>query len=387
MNRGVILALVAVAVTGGAVVRGMQPKTPSAAAPVAASAATGDTNYPTEAFEAQTPPPAPDYAQESSWAALPDKVDFADRVPADNALPDAQARADVDVFYIQPTTLRPGERWSQDVSDAATNTWTDVSVTARQAAIFNACCRIYSPRYRQAALGGPGSEDERVEALDLAYEDVRRAFAYYMAHYNKGRPFILVGHSQGTYHLMLLLEQAIDQTERRGRLVAAYAIGIHIPVGTFGRALKNITICATPDQTGCVVSWNTFGPGGDAGPRNALAAQTYVQKFRTEKGKETLCVNPLTFDLAQPDAPKGANLGALPGLSVDAPLPAVKPGVTGATCREGGLYVDIPTDPAFVLRISPGEVLHRHDMDLFYQNIRANAVIRTQAWAKAHPSK
>ena len=387
MNRGVILALVAVVSTGGAVGQGMQTRAPSAAAPVAASPPTGDTRYPREAFEAQTPPPAPDYAQPSSWAALPDKVDFADRVPADNAFPDAKASADVDVFYIQPTTLGPGDRWSQDVSDAATNTWTDVSVTARQAAIFNACCRIYSPRYRQAALGGPDSEDERVKALDFAYEDVRRAFAHFIEHHNKGRPFILVGHSQGTYHLMLLLEHVIDQTELKDRLVAAYAIGIHIPVGTFGHALRNITICATPGQTGCVVSWNTFGRGGDAGPRNALAAKAYVQKFGTEEGKETLCVNPLTFDLAQPDAPKAANLGALPGLAVDEPLPAVKPGVTGATCKEGGLYADIPTDPVFVLRISPGEVLHRHDMDLFYQNIRVNAVMRTQAWAKAHPSR
>ena len=34
----------------------------------------------------------------------------------------------------------------------------------------------------------------------------------------------------------------------------------------------------------------------------------------------------------------------------------------------------------------PGGVLHMHDMDLFYQNIRANAVLRTQAWMKAHPA-
>ena len=96
-----------------------------------------------------------------------------------------------------------------------------------------------------------------------------------------------------------------------------------------------------------------------------------------------MCINPLTFDIAHPDAPKTSNLGSLPGIASDEPLPAVKPGIVGATCRDGALYADIPTDPDFVLNVLPGEVLHMHDMDLFFQNIRANAVLRTEAWAKA----
>ena len=54
---------------------------------------------------------------------------------------------------------------------------------------------------------------------------MKRAFAYYIEHENKGRPFILVGHSQGTFHLLPLLEQMIDQTELKDRFVAGYAIG------------------------------------------------------------------------------------------------------------------------------------------------------------------
>ncbi len=92
----------------------------------------------------------------------------------------------------------------------------------------------------------------------------------------------------------------------------------------------------------------------------------------------------MTFDTSQPDAPASANLGSLPGVASDGPLPPVKPGLVGATCKNGILYADTPTDPDFVLTILPGGVLHMHDMDLFYQNIRANAALRTQAWLKAH---
>ena len=80
-----------------------------------------------------------------------------------------------------------------------------------------------------------------MKAYAFALQDVKRAFQYYIDHYNNGRPFILVGHSQGTFHLMPLLEQMIDQTPLKDRLVAAYAIGI--PAcrrGSFGRSLKNM---------------------------------------------------------------------------------------------------------------------------------------------------
>jgi alpha-beta hydrolase superfamily lysophospholipase len=38
-----------------------------------------------------------------------------------------------------------------------------------------------------------------------AYGDVRAAWKEYLAKYNKGRPFVLVGHSQGQLMLQTLL--------------------------------------------------------------------------------------------------------------------------------------------------------------------------------------
>ena len=384
MGRNTILVALAVAlaVVAGAILLKAPPQLPGAKKTALRGPEMSGPG-PTADFDSQPKPPAPDYAKAESWAAWPGRKDLADLVPANNPFPDAQDKAAFDVFYIHPTTFRNNTDWVQDVADKSVNDWTDASVIARQAAIFNACCRVFAPRYRQASFGSTGPSPNGPKAYAFALEDVKRAFAYYIEHENKGRPFILVGHSQGTFHLLPLLEQMIDQTELKDRFVAGYAIGIGVPFGSFGHQFKNVVACEKPDQTGCVVSWNTFGRNGNATAGNKRSEDRYVAKYNTEEGKQVMCINPLTFDIAHPDAPKTSNLGSLPGIASDEPLPAVKPGIVGATCRDGALYADIPTDPDFVLNVLPGEVLHMHDMDLFFQNIRANAVLRTEAWAKA----
>ncbi len=389
MARNFFLLMLAVVLAGVAGWAILDTTSESAPARTAAKARPitqpGSGSAPAKAFADLAPPPTPDYSKATAWAARPDKKDYADLVPENDPLPDDQAMAGVDVFYIHPTTFRSGDAWVQDIADARVNEWTDASVIARQAAIFNGCCRVFAPRYRQAAGGAVSNPVEGLKAYAFAYEDVKRAFKYYLDHDNKGRPFILVGHSQGTFHLLPLLEEMIDQTPLREQLVAAYAIGIGVPMGSFGRQYKSLVACERPDQTACIISWNTFGRNGDPNATIVRQQQRYIERYKTEEGKELLCVNPLTFDTAIPDAAAELNTGALPGVAADGPLPAVKPGLVGATCRDGTLWADIPTDSDFVLNIVPGEMLHFHDMDLFFQNIRGNAILRAQAWLRDHP--
>ncbi|MDX2145474.1 MAG: DUF3089 domain-containing protein [Rhodospirillaceae bacterium] len=336
-------------------------------------------------FDAYVRPPVPNYADPSAWAALPgaDHPDAADLVPLGETVGDLQDEAQVDVFYIHPTTFRGRDNWNQDLSDAATNQWTDISVIARQAAVFNGCCRVYAPRYRQAATAALYAKDDSGDkARALAYQDVKTAFQFYLDRYNDGRPFILAGHSQGTFFIGQLLEEMVDASSIRPQFVAAYAIGIGFPVGVFGRQYKTIVPCAKPDDTGCMVSWNTLGPGGDGKAVAERTAARYEARFKTREGSESLCVNPLTFALDAPDAPASANLGALPGVAAPGPLPALKAGAVGATCRDGMLYADIPTSDVFKLLVLPGENLHFHDIDLFFKNIRDNAIVRVGAYLK-----
>jgi hypothetical protein len=336
-------------------------------------------------FDAYQRPPVPNYADPMAWAALPgaDHPDAADLVPAGETVGDRQGEAQVDVFYIHPTTYRDRDNWNQDIADAKTNTWTDISVIARQAAAFNGCCRIYAPRYRQAASAALyATDDSGDKARAVGYEDVKTAFQYYMDHYNDGRPFILAGHSQGTFFIMQLLEEVIDASPIRPQMVAAYAIGIGFPVGVFGRQYKTITPCAKPDDTGCLVSWNTFGRGGDGKPAAERNAVRYEARFKTREGSETLCINPLTFALDKPDAPATSNTGSLAGVAAPGPLSALRPGLIGATCQDGMLYTDIPQSDEFKLLVLPGQNLHFHDFDLFFKNIRDNAILRVETFLR-----
>lgn len=338
-------------------------------------------------FDAYPRPPAPNYADPANWAALPgaDHRDAADLVPAGETVGDRQNQAEADVFYIHPTTYRGRENWNQDLALKEWNDFTDQSVINRQAAVFNGCCRVYAPRYRQAASAALYAKDESGDkARAVGYEDVKRAFEYYIDHYNDGRPFILAGHSQGTFYIQRLIEEVIDASAIRPQLVAIYAIGVGFPLGVFKRAYRTIPPCAKPDDTGCLVSWNTFERGGEGAKQAAGYAARYEARFKTKDGSDTLCVNPLTFALDQPSAPASANTGALPGETGPGPLPALKPGLVGASCEGGILYADVPKDKDFKLFFLPGGGLHFHDYDLFFKNLRDNAILRVASYTKRH---
>ncbi|MFZ9159798.1 MAG: DUF3089 domain-containing protein, partial [Aquirufa sp.] len=151
-------------------------------------------------------PAAADYADPASWSALPNRFDAADLVPRKSLFQDNQANAKADVFFIHPTifTYKPENEyvWNASMTDAALNVRVDSSTILNQATAFNAAGRIFAPRYRQAHYQAFVTEfkEDKAAALDLAYSDVKRAFDYYLAHHNNGRPIIIAGHSQGTVH-------------------------------------------------------------------------------------------------------------------------------------------------------------------------------------------
>src|SRR5258706_533076 len=66
-------------------------------------------------------------------------------------------------------------------------------------------------------------------AFELAYQDIKTAFQYYLDHYNNGRPIIIASHSQGSSHAQRLLKEFFENGPLKNRLVAAYVIGMYIP--------------------------------------------------------------------------------------------------------------------------------------------------------------
>lgn len=330
-----------------------------------------------------TAPPAPDYARPNSWAASSKDEGVAAAV-APGSL--ARQNLPVDVFYIHPTTDRTAGRWNQPLSDKAVNDWTDGSVIARQASAFNGCCRVFAPRYRQATSASQSRGGQiRDDAFALAYGDVRRAFRYYLDHYNRGRPFIFVGHSQGAAHLERLLDEEIDGKPLSARLVAAYDVGITFPASKYDRPGATLKVCDKPDSTGCVVHWSSVLPEADLNGSVKMVQAYNRTKLPPGADPEVLCINPLTFDRSRPVASGQAAKGAVPGTPDEGAIRRIVPRAVSARCERGFLVVE----PSSALGLTPlkGGSMHYHDLGLFYEDVRENAVLRARAWLAAHPAR
>lgn len=226
-------------------------------------------------FSQTTPPPAPDFAEGLTWLAYPGRNGLERSVPRGlSAVNETNAQADV--FFIHPTTYTERDVWNAayDADLPVAN-----SVLLGQLSVFNGCCRLYAPHYRQAT--GPGLDTP--QALDIAYDDISRAFQYYMANENRGRPFIIAGHSQGAYFASRLLQQEILNSAANKQLVAAYAVGAYIPEAIVQLGMP---ICDTAKSIGCLAAWNTVKTG-KTGPRDILRQSNHWWKGANHKNGST----------------------------------------------------------------------------------------------------
>ncbi|WP_374572270.1 DUF3089 domain-containing protein [Phenylobacterium sp.] len=328
------------------------------------------------------PPPSPDYKDPAAWAARPETADGADVTPPDAGAVNRQATARVDVFFIHPTTYLSSDSWNAPFdASGRTGRQVDEGVLRFQASAFNGAGRVFAPRYRQASITAfthPGADSEA--AIDLAYQDVRRAFDAYIAHDNHGRPFILAGHSQGSLHAMRLLQERIAGTALQRQLVAAYLVGSSLPEAI---EQAGIPICRQPAQTGCVINWNSVRAGAGDARRRGQALIWLEGRYQPIGGRPLVCVNPLSWR-KDGEAPAALNLGALPVHGPGQPLEHPKPGLTGARCRDGLTEVTIPLREraGFSDALTRIGSYHVFDYNLFYMNVRQNAELRTAAYLR-----
>lgn len=342
---------------------------------------------PTRPYDAAALPPAPDYANAAAWLALPGRNGLERSTPPD-LIPVDERNAPADVFFVHPTTFKGSPVWVApfDASDAAAPL--NPPVLLDQVSVFNGCCRLYAPRYRQATLAALKND----AAMDVAYADVARAFRHYLQHFNRGRPFIIASHSQGTAHAIRLLQQEILATPLQGRLVAAYLIGGYVP-DTFGAL--GLPVCDDARQTGCVLSYNS-SEAGRTGARMITDNRTYWWRgSRTTQGRSrAVCVNPLT-GRREGAAPASANRGSLPFPAAPfgraaGPLPALVPHLTGTVCHDSLLEVTVPwsAPSGFTDKLSwIFGSYHLNDYGLFYGALRRNAIDRVAAWRAAGASR
>jgi hypothetical protein len=317
---------------------------------------------------AQSPVPAPpDYRQLSSWAAHPDLDDAADEHPPGIAVAEPTGERPVAVFFVHPTSFMSSAAWNQPLDDPIANSIVDERILRHQASVFNGCCAIWAPRYRQATFFSfIDTSGDGEKALSLAYGDVARAFDAFLAGLKPHQPFILAGHSQGTRHAARLLREEIGPTALLERMVAAYLVGFSISRGDIG----GVPVCDRAVQTGCAVGWNAMD-GEGAGVFGGI--------------DDLLCTNPLSWRTDTEYAGHDLNRGAIgfaswrPAPDEDPALTVPEAGAADAQCVKGQLAVMELRSEAFPSRMG-GNSLHPYDYSLFHMNIRENAGLRVRAF-------
>jgi hypothetical protein len=333
---------------------------------------------PAHDFAAYEAPPAPDYGDPDAWAALPghDNPALAEPSGLPVALTDERA---ADVFFVHPTTFISRRGWNAPVENGDSGPFTVDDTLKNQASVFNACCRIFAPRYRQATLSAFFERNDNAwQAFDLAYGDIERAFDHYIEHWNDGRPFIIASHSQGSLHALRMIESRIVDTPLARRFVAGYTIGYTATEDTLSGRLSRLGVCDGPRQTACLVGWMTFGPEGGLDDAED-AVMWRPGGYRATASRNALCVNPLSWRADNERAPADLNLGAV-AFSADGILSAPTRGVTGAQCRDGALFIATPRAAGFQRGVVGKDNYHVYDYNLFYMNIRRNAQDRIEAF-------
>ena len=326
-------------------------------------------------FQAPQVATGPDYSKVENWVGRPElSPNPSEWLPGTMTAASVRPAA---VFYVHPTTYLERDRWNALLSGNRDSDNRVELFVRSQSSAFTGAGQVWAPRYRQAAFGAFLLKGEDAQkALDLAFSDVLAAFDEYLKRIPADEPLILAGHSQGALHLSRLLRERAAQL--KGRLVAAYVVGWPLSV-TADLPAMGLSACSTTDQTGCVLSWQSFGQ-----PDNPDLIMDAWQGTRGPTGierkrQDMLCVNPLT-GTKNGAAPPPANGGTLVP-TADLKSAVLEPGRVGAHCEDGLLLLDgdVPALGPFVL---PGNNYHVYDFALFWAAIRSDAERRMDAWQR-----
>ncbi|WP_320169426.1 DUF3089 domain-containing protein [Maridesulfovibrio sp.] len=295
-------------------------------------------------------PACPDYSKDICWASRPTVTDKA-----------------VDVFYVYPT-IYPGTcPKNMDIFNKELRA--DVQgLLKAQAGVYSSSANLFAPYYRQVSFSclNPNEDMALNTYFRIGADDVHRAFDYYMSFLNKGRPFILASHSQGSVVMLDLLKNRFHDPKLQKQLVAAYVIGYSVTKDD----LKNypwIKAAQKADDTGVVISWNTQAPGATGSPVLRPGA---------------ICINPLNWTTDETPAGKELNIGAVFFDDFKGTVKKEVPHYTGAKVdKKTSALVTTPPEKLEIGHFPKG-VLHKFDYAFWYRNIERNVKQRIDAYLK-----
>jgi hypothetical protein len=287
---------------------------------------------------------------------------------------DTNSDKEVDVFYLYPTAWqrRDGEEYLSSIDNLSLRAGAK-SVFATQATVYMEAGNVYAPYYRQLDAFWTlklDSVEQKEYLMGATYLDAVAAFEYYLENYNKGKPFILAGHSQGSNVLKFMLEYYMgEHPEVFERMVAAYIIGYSITQDDLD-ANPHMKFAEGETDTGVIISWNTEAP------------DMTVENLVVSPG--ALVINPLSWsrdeDTVSAALHPGSRFYAGDGSYVD------RYSLCDATVnKERGVVICSTIDPEDYLApggegLFPKGVLHGQDYPFYWHAIEENAVARAKAY-------
>ena len=298
-----------------------------------------------------------DYSYSGNWVFCEEKI---------------RENCEVDLFYVLPTIYSDKNNaymlWhdNKEIQSKAQ------MIAAQHTGIFSGYCRVFAPYYRQAefrrALKEIALPVEKQQFMKHGIADVTEAFIYYMKHLNKGRPFILLGFSQGAMALLEVMKTQFADRSVNAKLVAAYLIGYPNMPKSFPK-YPHLRTAQGADDTGVIITYNSQAPG------------KVVSHFTGKQ--EVYCINPVNWRTDNKIAVEKEHLGSRffdfkTGKATDK-----KQFVSARIDPEtGGLIVKPAVQGKFDSRaLGPG-VYHMFDLNFFYYDLQANGKRRINAFWK-----
>lgn len=294
------------------------------------------------------------YSLEENWAYL----------ETDNSNKEA------DIFFVCPTVYGGTENsFNMSLEDTETKA-NFLGATNMEKGIYDDNARFFAPYYQQVGLNVYTLPiEDRESYLEIAYEDVKDSFEYYMKHYNEGRPIVLAGFSQGADMCLRLMKDYFDEKENAELLVACYAIGWSITEEEM-EEYPYLTFAKGENDTGVIIAFNS-------------EAEDITDSLMIPEGTTTLAINPLNWKTDHTLADKSLNKGAC-FTDYEGNIVTEIPELTGAYIDEerGALkVVDVtPKEYPAVLDIFEDGIYHLYDYQFFYRNLEENVQDRIEAF-------
>ena len=223
----------------------------------------------------------------------PSRIDYADTTYWYSCSDESHA---ADVFYVYPTvsTISYQDNDSSWFADIAL---LEVREEAHGNQRFNKMLygdyNFYAPYYRQMIFEAYSQPADTLAKLaQFAMSDVIDAFQYYMEHFNHGRPFFLMGHSQGSQMLIELLKHGMTSAQRQ-QMVAAYCIGYHVTAEELAEYPESLKPATDSLMQGLIIF-------------NSVTDTTAIS--RVSRG-DVVGINPMTWTMATDTVPAEYHLG------------------------------------------------------------------------------